>query len=154
MEEIVQLFSEGDANHPVCVSTLLPPAFKLQHIHVSYALISPRVSISYLCKRKGWSLQRLTQPYNCRAFSVPSRTWTSTMVQATNQASGCQTRCRPQFCFRRCIFLQSTTQLTGYRILACHIQHTGFLWLSDNNQLETQDVLKAQIAASQQMGLC
>lgn len=47
-----------------------------------------------------------------------------------------------------------TKQLTGYRILSCHIQHTGSLWLSDNNQLETQDAPKAQTAASQQMGLC
>lgn len=86
--------------------------------------------------------------------SVPSRTWTSTMFQVTSQASGCQTWCRPQPCFRRCIFLLPTKQLTGYRILACHKQHRGFLWLSDNNQLEIQDVLKAQTAASQQKGLC
>lgn len=51
-------------------------------------------------------------------------------------------------------FSSPTKKLTGYRILACHIQHKGSLWLSDNNQLETQGVLKAQTAASQQMGLC
>lgn len=122
----------------------------------------PRTNSSTLCKRKGW-------PGRCQTYPDTR----DQSIQTVTDLLGCdQTYFNPLttlldaeldadfslvviFVFKLDItFSYPTKQLTGCRTPVCHIQHTGSLWLSDNNRLETRDVLKAQIAASQQMGLC
>lgn len=159
MEGIVQLFSEGDAIRTVCVGILLPPVIQTAALtHSTLFVLS-----------KGRHLLPLQEEMlACSVSNLPRNIWLQS-IQIAVAHPGCEQawNFRPLTMLpdakldadrspvlKDGFFSYTTKQLTGYRTLACHIRHTGSLWLSGNNQLETQDVLKAQTAASQQMGLC